>query len=210
MTAVLTDNRVVTRHLVPEEPIENARGRGDPLGERVDPRTGRGDALTGRGDALARRGDPLEVRTIRPGDETLVEEMSADLSARSLYRRFFAGTPRVPRAVLRQLATVDHCRSEVVLALHGGRLVGWAQYVTPPGSADADFAVIVADRWHRRGVSKRLADRLVDLARARGITHFTASVLADNNPAIRALAARWPHAHAAYDGNLITFRMALA
>ena len=182
MTAVLTENRVVTRHLVPEEPIQNARGRGD----------------------------PFVVRTFRPGDERLVEAMSAELSARSLYRRFFAGTPRVPRAVLRQLAAVDHCRSEAVLALHRGRLVGWAQYVMPPGSADADFAVIVADGWHRRGVSKRLGDRLVDLARARGITHFTASVLADNNPAIRALAARWPHAEAAYDGNLITFRMSLA
>jgi GNAT superfamily N-acetyltransferase len=156
------------------------------------------------------RGDPLVVRTIRPGDETLVEAMSADLSGRSLYRRFFSGTPRVPRAVLRQLAAVDHDRSEAVLALDGERLVGWAEYVRPPGSADADFAVIVADGWHRRGVAKRLADRLVDLAQARGITHFTASVLADNNPAIRALAARWPDARAAYDGNLITFRMALA
>jgi GNAT superfamily N-acetyltransferase len=171
---------------------------------------GRLDLRSAHNQQAQARGDPaLCVRAFRPGDERLVEAMTDDLSARSLYRRFFSGTPRVPYAVLRQLAAVDHDRTEVVLGFVGDGLVGWAQYERLAGTDDADFAVIVADRWQRQGVGRLLVEQLSALATARGITHFTAVVLADNRPAIRAVSRIWPTAIADRDGNLATFRMPL-
>jgi GNAT superfamily N-acetyltransferase len=141
------------------------------------------------------------VRAARPGDEQLVEAMSADLSVRSLYQRFFTGTSRIPREAVRQLATVDHDRQEAVVALVGGRVVGIAQYVRQRSSTGAELAVLVADPWQGHGIGRLLVTRLGELAAARGITHFSALVLPDNEPARRGLASLWPAVQPAPTGD---------
>lgn len=135
----------------------------------------------------------LTFRVFEPVDVPLIEAMSADFSARSLAQRFFAGTPAIPRAMLRQLGEVDHVAHEAVIAQVGARVVGLAQYVRSRCAADrAEFAVMVADRWQFAGIGRRLVGLLAQLAVSRGITDFEADVLVDNLPARRMVAAHWP------------------
>ncbi|MGH3517533.1 MAG: GNAT family N-acetyltransferase [Haloechinothrix sp.] len=142
----------------------------------------------------ARRKRRPVIRALRPTDVHLVHAMSAELSAHSLAQRFFVGTPAIPRALLRQLAAVDHGQNEAIIAVVGGRAIGLAQYVRLAYPTRAELAVIVVDAWQRNGIGRMLVTHLAELAAARGITRFEASVLPDNEPARRAVARGWPGA----------------
>lgn len=144
------------------------------------------------------------VRPYEDGDREGVLGMR--LSALSLYRRFFAGTPRIPAFYAETLGRVDHWDRDALVAVAGAEIAGIAEYTRDailPGLAD--LAVMVADAWQRRGVARRLVTDLTALARARGIDELRADVLADNHAARAAIGGLWPHAAAAHgeDGALI-------
>lgn len=155
-----------------------------------------------------RRG--LTMRALRPSDVPLVAAMSATLSAESLHRRFFAGTPSIPRALLQQLTTLDHDQHEAVIALAWGQIVGLAQYARLAGTDRAELAVMVADAWQHNGIGSSLVTRLAELAATRGISAFDASVLHDNEPARRAVASLWPGASSVDSEDYLEFRLPIA
>ncbi|MPY80661.1 MAG: GNAT family N-acetyltransferase [Actinophytocola sp.] len=143
---------------------------------------------------IRRRESRPVVETLRPHHLPGVAAMAESLSTRSLYYRFFAGTPKVPPQLLRQLATLDHDQREAVVAVHRGRVIGLALYVRLPDTRRADLAVLVVDAWQHRGIGRRMVSRLATLAARRGITSFDASVLPENKAALRAVARLWPGA----------------
>ena len=88
-------------------------------------------------------------------------------------------------------------------------MIGEARYATAePDGRTADFAVTVADEWQGRGVGSRLAARLIEAARANGMTRMTALTLWDNTAAI-ALLHRLGFRRAGYDGDAIEYELAL-
>lgn len=166
-----------------------------------------GPALRRRSAAHPALGE-LVIRTLEPSDVELIEAMSADLSPRSLAQRFFAGTPRIPSGLLRQLGRVDHDRLEAVVAVVGTRVIGLAEYVRT-GPATAEFAVMVADRWQHAGIGRRLVAALADLAMARRITHFQADVLPENMTARRMVASFWPAVTPTWDEDCLRYLLPL-
>jgi acetyltransferase len=59
--------------------------------------------------------------------------------------------------------------------------IGAARYVMREGDAEtAEFAIAIADRWHRRGVAERLLRGLIAVAASRGIRWLEGDVLASN------------------------------
>ena len=140
--------------------------------------------------------------------------MSALLSKRSLYKRFFAGTPALPSMYLAALAKVDHHDREALLALSEKPdepeevVVGIAEYIRDRAMpARADLAVLVADDWQRRGIGRRLVTELARLAARRGIAEFGADTLVTNRPALAAVNSAWPDARPERDGNTAAFRL---
>ena len=134
-------------------------------------------------------GAVLVIRPIRPDDKPLLERGLAELSDRSVQRRFLAPKPRFSRGELRYLTEVDR-RDHVALVAESasdpGRLVGTARFVRlrdDPAAAEA--AIVVGDPWQGRGVGSELASALADEARRLGVRRFTATTGADNLPAQR-------------------------
>jgi GNAT superfamily N-acetyltransferase len=90
------------------------------------------------------------------------------------------------------LTDIDHVTHEAIAAVdqRDGSIVGVARYV---GVADragvADVAAEVADELQSMGVATELAGRLMERARANGLTLLTATTLWENRPA-RALLQR--------------------
>jgi GNAT superfamily N-acetyltransferase len=146
----------------------------------------------------------VDVRSYEAGDREGVLGMR--VSRHSLYRRFFAGTPRIPAFYSQALSLIDHWDRDALVAVTGTEIVGIAEYTrdaTLPGLAD--LAVMVADPWQRRGIARRLVTDLARLARARGIGELRADVLLENGAARAAMRSVWPHTVAARgeDGDLI-------
>jgi len=54
---------------------------------------------------------------------------------------------------------------------------------------DAEFALLVADAWQRRGLGTELLRRIVDIARAEHIDRVTATMLPDNSAMMRIAAS---------------------
>lgn len=137
----------------------------------------------------------VTVRPFEPGDRDGVRAMR--LSRRSLYHRFFVGSPHIPVAYIDALARVDHWHREALVALAGTEIVGVAEYVRDGARPrTADLAVMVSDGWQRRGVARRLLTALTALARERGVDELRADVLAGNGAATAALRRGWPDASA--------------
>ncbi len=160
-------------------------------------------AANGKGTAPS-----VRIRPYESADGELIEAMSARLSKRSLYERFFAGTPTLPPRYLAALAKTDHDDREVVLAVYSDAVIGIAEYVRDKDApARADLAVLVADDWQRRGIGRRLVTALGELADRRGIADFSADALMTNRSALSAISSIWPAARAERDGTTVRFTL---
>ena len=128
-------------------------------------------------------GARLRVRPIVPADREPLADAFHRLSDRSRLQRFLAPKPRLSARELDYLTDVDHVTHEALVAIDetSGEIVGVGRYATGSGGgAAADMALAVVDAWQRRGIGHGLAVRLVERARANGITRLTGTALADN------------------------------
>ncbi|MCO6010139.1 GNAT family N-acetyltransferase [Actinoallomurus purpureus] len=149
----------------------------------------------------------VDVRPYDGGDREGVLRMR--LSLRSLYHRFFAGTPHIPAFYAGTLDRVDHQDRDAVIAVAGPEVVGIAEYTRDTALPwVADIGVVVADPWHRQGVATRLIGNLTVSARRHGITELRADVLAGNRAARAAIHGLWPRALAARgDEGTVIYRL---
>jgi len=152
----------------------------------------------------------VHVRPIDSRDRDAFSAWFGRLSDESRRRRFLGPKPRLSARELTYLTEVDHVSHTALVALSpSGALIGEARYATSqPGDRIADFAVTIADDWQGRGVGTRLAARLIESARANGMTRLTAMTLWDNTAAI-ALLHRLGFLRAGYDGDALEYELAL-
>jgi acetyltransferase len=62
------------------------------------------------------------------------------------------------------------------------RLLGVARYYLRPETGAAEFAVVVSDAYQRQGLGRHLMQRLIDIARERGVRRLVGQVLTENAP----------------------------
>jgi RimJ/RimL family protein N-acetyltransferase len=129
-------------------------------------------------------GTSVRIRPVEPADKPRLEAAMARLSAESIRRRFLVAKPSLSAAELRYLTEVDgsqHIALVAVLDADPEQLAGVARCVrTEPGGETAEFAIVVGDELHGRGLGTALATALAERACAAGIRRFTATTLADN------------------------------
>jgi RimJ/RimL family protein N-acetyltransferase len=127
----------------------------------------------------------VEIRPIEPEDRAALADGIRRMSAESRYRRFFAPIDHLTEEQLTYLTEVDHRDHEALVATEPdtGRGIGVARFIRSETDPEiAEFAVAVADDWHRRGVGTALLHRLTERARDEGIRRFSASILEENRP----------------------------
>jgi acetyltransferase len=62
------------------------------------------------------------------------------------------------------------------------RIVGFAHYLRNADGQGAEYALVIADDWQRRGLGTALMRGLIDLARRQGLKYIEGIVLATNRP----------------------------
>jgi GNAT superfamily N-acetyltransferase len=157
-----------------------------------------------------RDGTRVRLRPIRPDDEEALVALFERLSVRTVYQRFFAPYPRLPRAWYRDFANVDYERRFGLVAerfeAEGPRLLGVAQW--EPGDAPdvAELALLVEDAWQGRGLGVLLFEELLRIARSRGYRMFTADVLAENQRMLNLLRATTTIVSSSIEQGVMTLR----
>src|SRR6185295_13646058 len=135
-----------------------------------------------------RDGRTLEVRALKPSDETEMMAAVGRIGAQSLYRRFMGakrGFSEKERAFFLNVDFVHHV-ALVAVAKEGDRasIVAGGRYIVErPGTAEIAFAVV--DEYQGQGIGAVLLRHLTVLARAAGLKKFTAEVLPDNTPMLK-------------------------
>ena len=136
-------------------------------------------------------GTRLRFRPLSSDDRDRLARLFARLTPESRRRRFLSPKPALTTRELAFLTDIDHVAHEAIAAVdqRDDSIVGVARYVRVADRLGvADVAVEVADEIQNMGVGTELVARLLDRARANGITLLTATTLWENRPA-RALTA---------------------
>jgi acetyltransferase len=145
-------------------------------------------------DVLLADGTPLVVRPIRPEDAELERAFVHGLSDQTRFFRFFYQLHELTPAMLARFTQVDYDRELALVAIAGDpkereALVGVARYIANPDGESAEFAVVVADDWQRRGVAHMLMERLIAAAHRRGLARIEGTVLRANHNMLKFTAA---------------------
>jgi len=133
-------------------------------------------------------GVTLRVRPIRPEDEPLLVQFHRELSEQSVRLRYAQDLDfdaRAAHARLTRICFADYDRELVLVAeadLGDAKkgIVGVGRLSRSKLNADAQFSLLVVDRWQKRGLGTRLLSALVQAAKAEQIPELVATVLPEN------------------------------
>jgi GNAT superfamily N-acetyltransferase len=129
--------------------------------------------------ATLRDGSIVCVRRSSADDEPALHEFLEGLCLEARRLRFFTGAVDLDEAA--HLTAASGPDRFGLLALDGaGEIVGHVLCILVDGDR-AEVAVEVADSLHGQGLGTILVQRLAELAESRGIAHFVAEVLPDND-----------------------------
>ncbi len=134
-------------------------------------------------------GTVLPVRPIMPEDAERERAFVHGLSDESRYFRFFYQLHELTPAMLARFTQVDYDRELALVVLaptpKGEQIIAVARYIANPDHESAEFAIVVADAWQKRGVARKLMERLIAAAKTRGFVRLQGTVLRANSRMLR-------------------------
>jgi acetyltransferase len=125
------------------------------------------------------------IRSIKPEDAPLLQELFDTMSRESIYHRFFSPLKSLPLSMLVKFTQIDYDREIALVALgeQGGkeRLLGVARAISDPDEKGAEFALTVGDPWQKKGLGAKLLQKCIQVARDYGVKSLHGRVLSDNH-----------------------------
>lgn len=132
-----------------------------------------------------RDGTRITIRPLRPEDALLEKEFVRNLSDESRYFRFFGTLRELTPAMLLLFTQFDYDREMALMALtvvdDQELEIGGARYVIDRDGTGCEFAIAVADQWHKRGIGRRLMSALIGAAQEKQLSCMHGEVLASNS-----------------------------
>ncbi|NYT63434.1 GNAT family N-acetyltransferase [Alcaligenaceae bacterium] len=144
-------------------------------------------------------GSPWMLRPIRPEDAAPLQEFVRGLSDESRYMRFVSMMRELTPRMLERYTRIDYDRELALVATvqvpnpeNRGhpreQIIGFAHYLRNADGRGAEYALVIADAWQRRGLGARLMGGLIEAALIQGLTYIDGVVLATNRPMLSLMA----------------------
>jgi len=137
-------------------------------------------------DWMLEDGTPVKIRPMKPEDEPLVADFLAACSDETIYFRYFRRIRKWTHDMLIRFTQNDYDRELGLMAVGAPPgpevMMGVSRLVTTSDRQDAEFALIVADAWHGKGLGSKLMERLIQVAREMGVKRLKGDVLSENHP----------------------------
>jgi acetyltransferase len=129
-------------------------------------------------------GSKLTLRHIAPADFAREQEFVRRLSPQSSYLRFHGTIKDLSKKDLEKFTNPDSRNAVALIVLCSGETseeeIGVARYAINPDGLDCEFAIVVADKWQKRGIGTRLMNALLEHLRASGVKQISGTVLKRN------------------------------
>jgi acetyltransferase len=130
-------------------------------------------------------GTDVLIRPMRPEDAEMEQKFVRNLSKESRYMRFMQTLNELTPDMLVRLTQIDYDREIAFVAItrkHGqDMIIGVGRYAINPDKVSCEFALVVADDWHNRGLGGLLMGMLMDAARKKGLHTMEGEVLSNNS-----------------------------
>ncbi|MDQ5854388.1 MAG: GNAT family N-acetyltransferase, partial [Chloroflexota bacterium] len=136
-----------------------------------------------------RDGPPATLRPIRAEDEPLMVKFHQALSASSVYTRYFhqiALDQRIAHERLTRICFIDYDREMALVVERGNPETGEREILAVGrlskvhGTRDAEFALLISDRFQGHGLGSELLRRLVHIGRDEQLRRIIADILPEN------------------------------
>ena len=139
---------------------------------------------TPRTDIVLPDGSSLLVRTVCPGDQSALSDFLGTLSPEAIRSRFCGATHLERMAAA--MAAVD-LGTDYALVAHTATSPALLAHATflRLDERRAEAAFVVGDGWQGRGIATILLGQLAEVAAARGIRTFLATMLPQNHRMLR-------------------------
>ncbi len=129
---------------------------------------------------VTRTGMELLLRPVKHTDGPLLKRFFYTLSPESVYNRFLSPIHEITDEQVRPFVEIDYDQRMAIAAVRRTdqeeEILGVARYFRHETGHGADVAVVVSDAVQNQGLGSLLLNRLIEVARSRGITHFTSTV----------------------------------
>jgi acetyltransferase len=139
-------------------------------------------------------GTLVTIRPIRPEDEPLMVKFHETLSERSVYFRYFHTmglTQRIAHERLTRICFIDYAR-EIALVVRrkdpqsdAQEILAVGRLIKVHGTRDGEFAILVSDNWHHRGLGNELLKRLINIGRDEKLLRIFGDILPENRDMLR-------------------------
>ena len=130
-------------------------------------------------------GTNIKIRPIRPEDASIEQSFVRELSPQSKYFRFMQGLNELTPEMLVRFTQLDYSRELALIAVlespEQETELGVSRYVMNPDGVSCEFALVVADKWHHKGIGSNLMSALIEAARQSGIKRMEGEILANNH-----------------------------
>jgi len=135
-------------------------------------------------DYKTRRGEDIKFRPITHLDEDKLRRFFYGLRKEDIYYRFMGYVRTMDHKAALPLVVMDYAEKFAVVGYVGEQprdeIVAVGRWFLDRPSNRAEVAFTVAPEYQEMGIGTFVLDKLIELAKARGIRGFTAEVLAEN------------------------------
>ena len=129
-------------------------------------------------------GTEVLLRPIKPEDEPMEHEMLTSLSEKTLRERFFQAIKHITHEMHIRFCNIDYDREMAIVAEHREgekrRILGIGRLIIEPEGRSGEFAVVVHDDFHGKGLGYKLVDMMIGFAQEKGLEEVYALVQSDN------------------------------
>jgi acetyltransferase len=129
-------------------------------------------------------GTDIVIRPIRPEDAEMEQQFVRNLSPEAKYFRFMNALQELSQEMLVRFTQIDYYNEMALIAVKPGdpveEQIGVVRYTTNLDQKTCEFALVVSDAWQGHGIGYQLMQKLMEIARDRGLERMEGQVLGNN------------------------------
>lgn len=129
-------------------------------------------------------GTNITIRPIRPEDAKIEREFVRQLSPQTKYFRFMEHLQELTPSMLVRFTQIDYDREMALISTYMKNNeevnIGVARYIINPDQETCEFALVVADEWHNKGIGTHLLSALLEAAKRHGVKNMMGEILSTN------------------------------
>jgi acetyltransferase len=136
-----------------------------------------------------KNGTNVILRPIKPEDEYIWLDMFKHFSEETIRYRFFRMIKDTPHEMRMRFCDIDYNKEMGIVAeinKNGKRqFIGVVRIIAEPKKKrEAEFAIVVRDKWRRLGLGSEFMDFIIEIARDMKLKKLYGFALYDNTPMI--------------------------